>query len=124
MNELLTVAHEYSLKWRFHFNIDKCISLVYGKDLLPSRPVTIGDTKISITASCRHMGIKLFTDIASRQDMLSERIGAGRSVVFAARGLGVAGFQPTLRCYRSCIGQLPFQKCCMVLKLPILVKTW
>ena len=28
MNELLTVVHEYGLKWRFHFNIDKCISLV------------------------------------------------------------------------------------------------
>ena len=62
--------------------------MIFGKDHQPSKPIIMGETEISVRTSCNHMGVRLCNNETKIYDMVCERIGAGRAVLHAARGLG------------------------------------
>ena len=45
LNHLLSLAYDYSKKWRFQFNLDKCEAMIFGKDHQPSKPIIAGETE-------------------------------------------------------------------------------
>ena len=62
--------------------------MIFGKDHQPSKPIIMGETEILVRTSCKHMGVRLCNNETKMYDMVCERIGAGRAVLHAARGLG------------------------------------
>jgi hypothetical protein len=90
LNKLLSIAYEYSRKWRFQFNLNKCEVIIFGKDSQPHKPVVMGGVELEVKKACRHMGVKLCSDIDSKREMISQRIGVARGVIYAAKGLGSA----------------------------------
>ena len=83
---LLAIAYEYSKKWRYDYNYDKCLIGIFGEDLCPSVVITMGGQELDVEKSIKHMGVKLCTEAKARDKDIEERIGKGQSVLCMARG--------------------------------------
>ena len=90
LNALLNVAYQYSCKWRFSYNLTKCVAMVHGKEQQTNVPISMGDTQLEIVNVTKHMGVSLTNDTVTQKNIVSQRIGAGRKVLYAAKGLGSA----------------------------------
>ena len=88
LNVLLSMAYNYSLKWRYSFNTDKTVYMMWGNDHQPSVDTKFGVDSLSSSNICKHMGVKLCNDGNMLKGMYEERAGATKCVVYAARGLG------------------------------------
>ena len=88
LNSMLQMADKYSTKWKFDFGIDKCVAMIWGKDNSPEEPIMLGNGQLNIVNRYKHMGIQLSSCETNTNSIYSERIGAGRGALFAARGLG------------------------------------
>ena len=90
MNKLLNMALQYSRKWRYSYNEDKTIGMIWGKDKDPAVTIVMGDTPVRIVTACKHVGITLFTDRTQQSVVVNKQTNAARATLLAARGLGSA----------------------------------
>ena len=88
LNSLLMIAYEYSKTWWFEWGFSKCFGLIWGKDKSPDIPIKFGNTALQIVDKSKHLGILLHNNNVSSSDIISTRIGDGRSSLLAARGMG------------------------------------
>ena len=88
LNYLLDIAESYSCKWRYEFNYDKSVVVVFGKDYCPNQELKMGVNTLTIEEKVKHMGVVLCKTNSSKQDDINRRIGKGQSVLNAARGIG------------------------------------
>ena len=88
LNHLLDIAYRHSAKWRYEFNMEKTVVMVWGNDDCPDIPVTLGDNVLKIVPSHKHLGV----DLASKNNVLNEiynrKIGEAQKIFYTARGLG------------------------------------
>ena len=88
LNGLLKICHEYSKNWRFRFNELKTEFMMWGSDHDPKVKVNFGNEILNQSKTCKHMGVILCTDSRLQREKCSEKIGAGKTALSAARGLG------------------------------------
>ena len=88
LNHLLNIVYQHSVVWNFDYNIDKCVVLLWGKDIEPNVPIMLGPGQLNIVKTCKHMGVTLSTDNNEQKEIRAKRISAGKGVMYAARGLG------------------------------------
>ena len=88
LNALLDIAYRYSLKWRYSYNMSKTTLIVWGPDLESNKDVVFGNCVLSKSDKCKHMGVTLHNDPKLSTELCSKRIGAGRKILLAARGIG------------------------------------
>ena len=48
LNTLLQIANEHSRKWRYDFNTDKSLAMIWGEDTLPNEPLMLGNAEIKL----------------------------------------------------------------------------
>ena len=73
--ELLKVAYDYSKKWRYSYNLDKCSVIIYGKDQCPNLPITMGGKHLNVLKEVVHLGIRL----SNKNDTEPNRMSASIS---------------------------------------------
>ena len=88
LNALLSIAYEYSQKWRYTYNFSKTILMIWGHDRDSATNVFFGDKVINKSTKCKHMGITLVTETGMSKNVTCARVGSGRNMLFASRGLG------------------------------------
>ena len=88
LNSLLGIAHNYSLKWLFDFNITKSGWMLWGKDEYPELDVCLGGQPLQRFNSTKHMGIMLCSGNKEIISSYSQRIAKARSVVLCSKGIG------------------------------------
>ena len=64
--------------------------MIWGKDTSPNTDVLFGSQILKRDKQCKHMGITLCSEYNMYRDICLTRIGAGRQVLLASRGLGSA----------------------------------
>ena len=85
---LLSICVAYSRRWRYDYNMDKTVILVWGKDSHPSVDIYMGNELLSIKYVCEHVGVSLCTDTQNSKIALDSKINAARGALLAARGMG------------------------------------
>ena len=90
LNEMLNTAYEYSKTWWFDWGFDKCVGIVWGKDKSPNIPIMFGNEVLKEVDQYKHLGIMLHNERVPSNKIMEQRVGKGRSSVFAARGIGSA----------------------------------
>ena len=88
LNECFKICVQYSFKWRYDFNYDKTVVLIWGKDTDPDLDCIMDGNIIEPKMSAKHMGVMLCTDKNSEKLAIEERIGKARGSLMAARGIG------------------------------------
>ena len=88
MNMMLDRALKYSCKWRYSYNMDKMIALLYGIDTMPHVDIKIGNVCVKTEPAFKHVGNTLCTTRRDQKHAIETRICAARQVVLAARGIG------------------------------------
>ena len=88
LNQCFKICVDYSLKWRYDFNYDKTVVLIWGKDTDPNLDCVMDGNVIVPKKSAKHMGVTLCTDKLSEKIAIEERIGKARGALMAARGMG------------------------------------
>ena len=88
LNALLKLAHDHSVKWRYDFNLDKTVYMLWGNDECPSMSVMLGDQVVKHVKSCKHVGIMLKSGQGHDNEIYEDRITAARKLMFSARGIG------------------------------------
>lgn len=88
LQTLFDIAYEYSVKWHFRFNPEKCITLVFGKDRQKDMNITLGGYKIKESKSEPHLGGVLATTAAKEQEYINLRIDACQNMCYASQSLG------------------------------------
>ena len=88
LNILLDIAYKYSLKWRYHFNTLKTVLMIWGADSNPTEKIVFGDNTLNTSSSCKHMGVSLGSSVSMCKEFCAKRVGAGRSILYASRGIG------------------------------------
>ena len=88
LNELLVIAYRYSLKWRYTYNLSKTALMIWGPDNDPHLSVNFGNEILEKKSSCKHMGVTLVSETNMNKDVYTKRVGAGRQMLHASRGLG------------------------------------
>ena len=116
LNALLDIAYRYSLKWRYSYNMSKTTLIVWGPDLESNKDVVFGNCVLSKSDKCKHMGVTLHNDPKLSTELCSKRIGAGRKILLAARGIGRLKCQWRLMYCQNCTGRWRYRKCYTELK--------
>ena len=88
LNISLSIVYDYSVKWRYEFNTDKTVLMIWGKDMAPNISIKFGDNMLSPNTTCKHMGVQMCNDAKKMRDIYEERINSARKIVYASRGLG------------------------------------
>lgn len=88
MNELLNIANCHKVKWRYEFNTDKTVAMIWGKDGNPDLKLMLGNNVIKIVDKCKHVGVPLVSNSADEISNLHDRANKGKVLVLTARGLG------------------------------------
>ena len=88
IQQLVSMAYNYSRKWRFSFNPSKCKLIVFGKDGNKKIEVKIGNHVIKQVTSDKHLGTLLSSKEKCTEDFITQRIQASKSVCHATQSLG------------------------------------
>ena len=88
LNSMMKIAFDYSSVWWFEWSMTKSKGLIWGKDNTPNLPIIFGNSPLEIVDKYKHLGIMKHNDKVSSREIISERIGLGRSALMAARGIG------------------------------------
>ena len=83
LEKALSIVYEYSRKWRFLFNPEKCHLIVFSPRKPPSNvTVKFGPSQIKQTESITHVGIELDQSFKSSL-AIDARIQKGRASLFS-----------------------------------------
>ena len=90
MNVLMKICHDYSYKWRYSFNHDKTVVIIWGIDRSPDIKLIFGSSIVEPAHTVKHMGVRLHDNANSKtvKEISAERIGSARKVLYAAKGIG------------------------------------
>ena len=88
LNRLLDISLKYSLDWRYDFNCDKTIIMIWGVDREPNVDIVMNNEVLLPHTSCKHMGVTLCNNKQEKNTACEKRIGKARASLLAARGLG------------------------------------
>ena len=81
-------AYDYSTVWWFDWSMTKSKGMIWGRDNFPNVPILFGESTLEIVDKYKHLGVVKHNDKVSSKEIMSERIGLGRSALLAARGIG------------------------------------
>lgn len=88
LNILLEIAYKHKNKWRYEFNTDKSVYMVWGKDKEPRVSIVLGNAGLKLCLSVKHMGITLTNDPKLLKETYKERVMKGKNAFYASRGIG------------------------------------
>ena len=88
MNKLLELAFNHKTKWRYEFNTDKTVAMVWGEDTSPNMNILLGNDEIRVVTSCKHVGVALASKSVDSFNAYQDRVAVGRKIVYSARGIG------------------------------------
>ena len=71
---LITKCYNYSIKWRFEYNVSKCAVVIFGKDKCKSMKIKLGNTEIKESSNEPHLRIVLAPDDRVTRDYVNSRI--------------------------------------------------
>lgn len=87
LNQLLSIAHRYSRKWRFVFGADKCFVLVFGNDTLPRVKIVLGNSEIKVSDCQVHVGVPLCSTKKAERQAIEDRVSSARQTFFIIKAL-------------------------------------
>ena len=88
LNSMLDICYQYSKKWRYNYNEEKTIYIMWGKNDESHVQVKFGGKVLTAHDTCKHMGVLLHNNGYRAVEEIHRRIGVATSVLNAARGLG------------------------------------
>ena len=88
LNSLLATSYRYGKKWRYAYNMDKTVHMVWGTDHYPHIDITFGEKVLLPEDEAKHMGVTLISDKKKAIEVCQKRIGKGKYSLLAALGLG------------------------------------
>lgn len=83
---LFDIAHQYSLKWRFHYNPSKCVVLVFGNRLQPC--IALGRDIVKVEKCEKHLGVALTSENGSVNKFIKNRISSCKTICHGIKGIG------------------------------------
>jgi len=123
LQKLLDIVFEYSIKWRFKFNIDKSKIVVFSKKLIKTlRHYYLGIQELEVVDSYKYLGVDLMRSLSwkvvsnrlamkarSRVAIVSKAMSEGLSVEAGER-LWVALIRPVLEYGVEVVGALGWKQ--------------
>ncbi len=91
LNRQLDIAHRYSCKWRFSFNVKKTQGAIFGEDKSPDIVTKLGREVVQVTAQGNHLGTPLYSNQKTHDVVINEKITVCRKCFYALEGIGSGG---------------------------------
>ena len=88
LQNLLTIAYNYSRKWRFVFNPAKCAVVQFGDIRKKNVRPKVGKDSIEIVKKDIHLGVVLTDKEECIKEMIDDRIQGCKNIGYAIQGLG------------------------------------
>ena len=88
LQTLFNIADNYSRKWQFEYNPNKCKVLVYGKDNNPEIDLYLGNHKLAEVNKETHLGVVLATDVKYENECIKQRIVSCNNINYGIQSLG------------------------------------
>ena len=88
LNSMFQTSVDYSFKWRYMYNNDKTVFMVWGNDEYPHIPIVFNGDILSPVDECKHMGVYLTSDEKKSEEICQRRIGKGKQALFTGLGIG------------------------------------
>ena len=80
IQQLVSMAYNYSRKWRFSFNPAKCKLIVFGTDSNKKVEIKIGSHVISQVAADKHLGTLLSSREKCTEEFVNQRIQSSKTI--------------------------------------------
>ena len=88
LNSMFKTSVDYSKKWRYMYNNDKTVFMVWGNDSSPHIPIVFNGDVLSPVDESKHMGVALISDDKKSDEVIQKRIGKGKQALYAGLGIG------------------------------------
>jgi len=88
LQSLMDVAYNYSKKWNYMYNVEKCAVVIFGKDKSPLKLIKLGNTEIKVSNSEPHLGIILTCDKKEVNKVIKKRVDQCKQMCLVNMGLG------------------------------------
>ena len=88
LNSMFKTSVDYSKKWRYMYNNDKTVFMVWGNDSSPHIPIVFNGDVLSPVDESKHMGVILISDDKKSDEVTQKRIGKGKQALYAGLGIG------------------------------------
>ena len=110
LQKMISICHEYSLKWRYEYNVEKCAVVTFNAkhktQTTTSNSFRLGDQTIPCATQYKHLGIVL-DNYCSMTPAINDAILKLRGTFFCILNSGIhpGGFNPTtlLKLYKSIV---------------------
>ena len=73
MNILLEVALTHAHKWRYKFNPQKCVYMMFGQDKEPEVAVVFGTSTVKQVENTLYLGVPLSKDGSNEKEIIDKR---------------------------------------------------
>ena len=95
LQKMLEIAYEYSCKWKFKFNPEKCVTLTFNSGKRKSQVVKMGEKDLKEVESTNYLGTILSTKAHLEKENIVNRIQEAykRTWLIKAIKLGVPQFK-------------------------------
>lgn len=88
LQNLVSIAYNYSRKWRFVFNSRKCSVLYFGSNRISIPKVKLGNEEIEYKDTDMHLGTILTSKNVHVNNLIDERIEKCKRLCYSFKGLG------------------------------------
>ncbi|KAK3105405.1 hypothetical protein FSP39_024486 [Pinctada imbricata] len=115
LQNMLSIAYEYSIKWHFRFNASKSCILILraqGNKVKNDHAWYLGDSLIKCENSCTHLGV-IINDKNRKTNLINSACDKGRKAYFALRDIGSEYLNPKsmVHLYRTIVLPSVFYGC-------------
>ena len=88
MQYLVDIAYNYSLRWRFEYNPQKCKIMVFGNTRNLNCDIRLGSNVITVSKCETHLGVPLAVNMSDQLQSIKERVTSCKYVCYGISSLG------------------------------------
>jgi hypothetical protein len=115
LQSMVTVAYNYSCKWRFCFSPPKCICLTFGGigDRPENNQIRLGQSLLNTSSAEKHLGTVLTPSVSNDWDYIEKRIQKVRHQVYGFMSMGGRRYPVNPMSVKRFTILHVYPKCCM-----------
>lgn len=87
LQELIKIAYNHSVKWRYHYNAAKCDIIVVGNTNVKTT-FWLGKDCIKVVNKCKHLGTIMTSVPRLLREVMQEKVYKGKQALMAVHGIG------------------------------------
>jgi hypothetical protein len=87
LQKMINIANKYRCKWRFRFNVPKCVVMAFGNSSF-TKDIFLGEEVIKLVKDFIHLGTMLYSSPKIEKEAINNRISDAQGRVWMLLSLG------------------------------------